>query len=126
MQHGQVCMLVIYGTAWPALPALDGFNTLALTPPLPPAQHGPAIPSNTALPELHMVDVHGPSSTPGPAVAQLAEGPGPLCAGADVVPPVGMECTLPVGFVEAYGVKSTRVLTTSEAPAWWVEWQGLC
>jgi hypothetical protein len=36
------------------------------------------------------------------------------------VPPAGDECTLPADFVNSYGIRSTKVLTTRVAPAWWV------
>jgi hypothetical protein len=38
----------------------------------------------------------------------------------DAAPPAGDECTLPADFAEAYGIQSTKVLTTSAAPGWWV------
>jgi hypothetical protein len=38
----------------------------------------------------------------------------------DSVPPIGDECQLPVDFAQAYGINSIRVLTTSQAPTWYV------
>jgi hypothetical protein len=37
-----------------------------------------------------------------------------------VLPPAGEECQLPAHFAESYGIRSTKVLTTRQAPAWWV------
>jgi hypothetical protein len=34
--------------------------------------------------------------------------------------PAGDECQLPADFAESYGIRATKVLTTREAPAWWV------
>jgi hypothetical protein len=36
------------------------------------------------------------------------------------VPPIGDECQLPLDFAQAYGITAIRVLTTSQAPAWYV------
>jgi hypothetical protein len=35
-----------------------------------------------------------------------------------LLPPAGDECQLPDDFLNAYGIRSTQVLTTSKAPAW--------
>jgi hypothetical protein len=36
------------------------------------------------------------------------------------LPPVGEECRLPADFSQSYGIRSTKVLRTRQAPAWWV------
>jgi hypothetical protein len=38
----------------------------------------------------------------------------------DSVPPIGDECQLPLDFAQAYGITAIRVLTTSQAPTWYV------
>jgi hypothetical protein len=69
--------------------------------------------------------------SPLPAPAAAADGfdaPGPLSderssvphALPAVLPPAGQECQLPADFIQAYGIQSTQVLTTRQAPAWWV------
>jgi hypothetical protein len=37
-----------------------------------------------------------------------------------VLPPPGEECALPAEIIVSYGIRETKVLTTCQAPAWWV------
>jgi hypothetical protein len=34
--------------------------------------------------------------------------------------PIGDECQLPADFILAYGIRATKILTTRQAPGWWV------
>jgi hypothetical protein len=134
--HGQVlCMLVFYGKriqlgvepcfihirAHPTTPGVDDVGKLPSSNPEGPtgsntAQPGPQREDVTHLPVGPLPLTGG--TTPGSCVAG---GPEQSLAGTVVVPPVGDECQLPGDFAESYGITSTQVLTTSEAPAWWVQ-----
>jgi hypothetical protein len=92
--------------------------------PAPPLPGGPA----TAQLQPHVRGLNGDGNTSELAQAGLSEVCIPQSTVQPAVPdvmsaelsPAGDECQLPADFAESYGITSTKVFTTCQAPAWWV------
>jgi hypothetical protein len=113
----------------PAVPSDDDAGAQQMPAPLLPEGRA------TTQPQLayQVSGLHVDGSTSQSAPAGHPQGCIPQSAVQTAVPhavPAGLppprdECALPAAFIVSYGIRETKVLTTRQAPAWWVAEQRL-
>jgi hypothetical protein len=88
--------------------------------PQGPAATQPQLPASS--PGVHGITPQWPQAgDTGGCIPQPAVPPGVPDVGHQAgLPPAGDECRLPPDFAGSYGIRSTSILTTRQAPAWWV------